>query len=117
MNSLSAVNRRITGCLLDFLAEFLKEHLPGVRMFGLRAIGSRSGARNLKVDAEIFAAARTSVAGSTTDATSIYGRFQRDIVPHLDAAYNFARCLSRDADAAHDIVQEAFLRAYRGFDG
>ena len=45
------------------------------------------------------------------------GRFQREIVPQLDAAYNFARFLSRDADAAQDIVQDAFLRAYRGFDG
>ena len=42
--------------------------------------------------------------------------FQRMIVPHLDAAYNFARFLSRDADAAGDIVQEAFLRACRGFE-
>lgn len=41
--------------------------------------------------------------------------FQNVIVPHLDAAYNFARFLSRDADAAQDIVQEAFLRAYRNF--
>jgi RNA polymerase sigma-70 factor (ECF subfamily) len=38
-------------------------------------------------------------------------------VPHLDAAYNFARFLSRNPDAAQDIVQESFLRAYRGFDG
>jgi RNA polymerase sigma-70 factor (ECF subfamily) len=38
-------------------------------------------------------------------------------VPHLDAAYNFARFLSRNPDAAQDIVQEAFLRAYRSFDG
>jgi len=45
------------------------------------------------------------------------GQFQREIVPQLDAAYNFARFLSRDADAAQDIVQEAFLRAYRSFDG
>nr|WP_246725736.1 sigma-70 family RNA polymerase sigma factor [Rhizobium lusitanum] len=44
-------------------------------------------------------------------------RFQHTIIPHLDAAYNFARFLSRDADAAQDIVQEAFLRAYRGFGG
>lgn len=43
-------------------------------------------------------------------------RFQNTIVPHLDAAYNFARFLSRDADAAQDIVQEAFLRAYRNFE-
>jgi RNA polymerase sigma factor (sigma-70 family) len=44
-------------------------------------------------------------------------RFKRNIVPELDAAYNFARFLSRDADAAQDIVQEAFLRAYRSFAG
>jgi RNA polymerase sigma factor (sigma-70 family) len=44
-------------------------------------------------------------------------RFKQNIVPQLDAAYNFARYLSRDADAAQDIVQEAFLRAYRSFAG
>lgn len=44
-------------------------------------------------------------------------RFKRDIVPQLDAAYSFARFLSRNADAAEDIVQEAFLRAYRSFAG
>ena len=44
-------------------------------------------------------------------------RFKHNIVPQLEAAYNFARLLSRDADAAQDIVQEAFLRAYRSFAG
>lgn len=43
--------------------------------------------------------------------------FHQNITPQLDAAYNFACFLSRDADAAQDIVQEAFLRAYRGYDG
>jgi RNA polymerase sigma-70 factor (ECF subfamily) len=43
-------------------------------------------------------------------------RFQTTIVPHLDSAYNFARFLCRDPDAAGDIVQEAFLRAYRSFE-
>jgi RNA polymerase sigma-70 factor (ECF subfamily) len=38
-------------------------------------------------------------------------------MPHLDSAYNFARFLSRDADAAQDIVQDAFLRAHRSFEG
>jgi RNA polymerase sigma factor (sigma-70 family) len=42
--------------------------------------------------------------------------FRQNIMPHLDASYNFARFLSRDADAAQDIVQEAFLRAYRFYD-
>jgi RNA polymerase sigma factor (sigma-70 family) len=44
-------------------------------------------------------------------------RFQQTIVPHLDSAYNFARFLSRDADVAQDIVQDAFLRAFRSFEG
>jgi len=43
-------------------------------------------------------------------------RFQQTILPHMDAAYNFARFLSRDQDAAQDIVQDAFLRAYRSFE-
>jgi RNA polymerase sigma factor (sigma-70 family) len=43
--------------------------------------------------------------------------FKQTIVPHLDAAYKLARLLSRDADAAQDIVQEASLRAYRSFAG
>jgi RNA polymerase sigma factor (sigma-70 family) len=43
--------------------------------------------------------------------------FKQTIVPHFDAAYKLARHLSGDADAAQDIVQEAFLRAHRSFAG
>jgi RNA polymerase sigma factor (sigma-70 family) len=42
-------------------------------------------------------------------------RFEEVVLPYIDAAYNVARYLSRDATAADDIVQEAFLRAWRGF--
>ena len=43
-------------------------------------------------------------------------RFETLALPHLDAAYAFARWLTRnDADAA-DVVQEAFLRAFRYFE-
>jgi RNA polymerase sigma-70 factor, ECF subfamily len=43
-------------------------------------------------------------------------RFERLIVPHLDAAYDLARWLTRDTVAAQEAVQEAYLRAYRFFD-
>lgn len=42
--------------------------------------------------------------------------FRRTMMPHMDAAYNLARYLTRDATAAEDIVQDAYLRAYRSFD-
>lgn len=38
-------------------------------------------------------------------------------MPHLDAAYRFARWLCRSPSDADDVVQEAFLRAFRGFEG
>ncbi len=43
-------------------------------------------------------------------------RFEARVLPHLDAAYRFARWLSRSPGDADDIVQEAVLRAFRGFD-
>ena len=38
-------------------------------------------------------------------------------MPHLDAAYRYARWLCRAPADADDVVQEAVLRAFRGFDG
>ena len=38
-------------------------------------------------------------------------------LPHLDAAFNLARWLMRDEADASDAVQEAYLRALRGFSG
>ena len=44
-------------------------------------------------------------------------RFEQVVLPHLDAAYNLARWLIRSPADAEDVVQEAFLRALRFFDG
>ncbi len=38
-------------------------------------------------------------------------------LPHLDSAYNLARWLTRNDQDAQDLVQTAFLRAYRFMDG
>ncbi|MBV8208797.1 MAG: sigma-70 family RNA polymerase sigma factor [Burkholderiaceae bacterium] len=44
-------------------------------------------------------------------------RFEQVVVPHLGAAYNFARWLTRNDHDAQDIVQDAALRALRFLDG
>ncbi|HTT02376.1 MAG TPA: sigma-70 family RNA polymerase sigma factor [Steroidobacteraceae bacterium] len=44
-------------------------------------------------------------------------RFEAQVLPHLDAAYRFALALTRAPDDAADLVQEAILRAFRGFQG
>jgi RNA polymerase sigma factor (sigma-70 family) len=44
-------------------------------------------------------------------------RFEQAVLPHLDAAYNLARWLTRDDHDAEDVVQDAYLRALRFFDG
>jgi RNA polymerase sigma-70 factor (ECF subfamily) len=44
-------------------------------------------------------------------------RFEQAVLPHLDAAYNLARWLTRDPHDAEDVVQEALCRALRFFGG
>jgi RNA polymerase sigma-70 factor, ECF subfamily len=44
-------------------------------------------------------------------------RFVGEVWPHAAAAYNLARWLSRSDADARDIVQEAFVRALRYFEG
>jgi RNA polymerase sigma-70 factor, ECF subfamily len=44
-------------------------------------------------------------------------RFAELMLPHLDAAYAVARQLTRNHHDAQDVVQEAYLRALKYFDG
>jgi len=42
-------------------------------------------------------------------------RFKEAVMPHLDDAYNLARYLTRNAQDADDVVQDAYLRAFKFF--
>jgi RNA polymerase sigma-70 factor (ECF subfamily) len=42
--------------------------------------------------------------------------FEREVLPHLNAAYSLARFLMRNDQDAEDVVQEAAVRAFRFFD-
>jgi RNA polymerase sigma-70 factor (ECF subfamily) len=44
-------------------------------------------------------------------------RFEEAVLPHMDAAFNLARWLVRNSTDAQDLVQEAYLRAWKGFAG
>ncbi len=43
--------------------------------------------------------------------------FEETMLPHMDAAHNLARWLLRNEQDAQDVVQEAFLRAFKSFGG
>jgi RNA polymerase sigma-70 factor (ECF subfamily) len=43
--------------------------------------------------------------------------FEAVMLPHLDAAHNLARWLLRNEQDARDVVQEAYLRAFKSFAG
>jgi RNA polymerase sigma factor (sigma-70 family) len=60
----------------------------------------------------VFSSAKAEQAPRAPDKAE---RFRGVMLPHMDAAYTLARYLTRDPSAAEDIVQEAFLRAYRSF--
>jgi RNA polymerase sigma-70 factor (ECF subfamily) len=60
-------------------------------------------------------AAGTNATSMSISKTSV--EFEKLFLPHLDAAYNLARLLLRDAQDAEDVVQESYLKALRAFSG
>jgi RNA polymerase sigma-70 factor (ECF subfamily) len=51
-----------------------------------------------------------------TDSARKLALFEQSVMPHLNAAYNLARWLTRSGPDAEDVVQEASLRAFRAFE-
>ncbi len=43
--------------------------------------------------------------------------FEAVMLPHMDAAHNLAKWLLRNEEDAQDVVQEAYLRAFKSFGG
>jgi RNA polymerase sigma-70 factor (ECF subfamily) len=60
-------------------------------------------------------AASRPAAGAPPLAAAEIHDFRQIILPHLDAAYDLARYLTRDAVLSDDVVQDAVLRAFRAF--
>jgi len=63
-----------------------------------------------------LAASNGSAPGSPPPGADQSSRFRQLIVPHLDGAYNLACYLTRDPVLSEDIVQDAFVRAFRAFE-
>ena len=80
-----------------------------------RARSASSGGRSGGVVQSLFGARPARNPAATPPANA--DDFRRLLLPHLDAAHGFARYLCRDATVAEDLVQDAYLRAYRGFHG
>lgn len=95
---------------------------------GKRSLASRL--LQLFFDISLSSSNDTSVAASRSDPSEsrataaashepLNGRerraFERLVLPHLDAAYTYARYLTRNAASAEDITHDAFVRALRGF--
>ena len=54
---------------------------------------------------------------STESPEEVSARFERDAMQYLDQLYGAAMRMTRNPADAEDLVQEVYLRAYRGFGG
>ena len=58
---------------------------------------------------------RATGAAATTDDAELRQRFERDVLPMLSSLYGAALRMTRNPNDAEDLVQETYLRAFKGF--
>jgi RNA polymerase sigma-70 factor (ECF subfamily) len=56
-------------------------------------------------------------AAAKADETELRARFERDVLPLLPSLYGAAMRMTRNPSDAEDLVQDTYLRAFRGFGG
>jgi RNA polymerase sigma-70 factor (ECF subfamily) len=54
---------------------------------------------------------------AATDEPALRERFERDVLPLLPSLYGAALRMTRNPADAEDLIQDTYLRAYRGFSG
>jgi len=52
----------------------------------------------------------------TNPMKGLHKEFEKEVIPHTDILYNYALRMTGNADDAHDLLQETFLKAYRFWD-
>lgn len=77
---------------------------------------SATGGNGRAYGSDVSASEADVVKNSFTTPESRLRLFEEVILPHLNAAHNLARWLTRNEHDAQDVVQEAYLRALRFFD-
>lgn len=91
--------------------------LPAGPSLSVCVVTTNPGARSSLVAMIRMAPPRARRMGERASAarSSCPEAFDDTVLCYLDAAYNLARFLTRDGVVAEDLVQEAILKAYRGY--